>query len=135
MIDVQFVIAHSLWILGAAVALAAVSYYQWLESGRCPCATSCEPSVGWKASFAGGVLLVASGFLLMDGTRWWERGLWLLVWAGAAFDLWRCGGRRSCEDVDSRSTRSVARRFLRAGAANAQTRAGQTLAPAAPISV
>lgn len=30
MIDVRFVVAHSLWILGAAVALAAFSYYNWL---------------------------------------------------------------------------------------------------------
>ncbi len=39
-------------------------------------------------SLAGGLLLVASGFLLMEGARWWERGVWLLVWAGGAFDLW-----------------------------------------------
>src|SRR5687768_3800226 len=28
-IDVRFVIAHGLWILGAAVILAAFSYYDW----------------------------------------------------------------------------------------------------------
>ncbi len=90
MIDVRFVIAHGLWILGAAVALAAFSYYDWLAGERqMPLRQMLRVARGWKASIGGGVLLVASGFLLMEGTRWWERGLWLLVWAGAAFDLWR----------------------------------------------
>jgi hypothetical protein len=90
MIDVRFVIAHSLWILGAAVALAAFSYYDWLARERqMPLRQMLRVAWGWRVSIAGGVLLVASGFLLMEGTRWWERGLWLLVWAGAAFDLWR----------------------------------------------
>jgi hypothetical protein len=34
MIDVRFVIAHSLWILGAAVALAAFSYHAWRAGER-----------------------------------------------------------------------------------------------------
>jgi hypothetical protein len=90
MIDVRFVIAHSLWILGAAVALAAFSYYDGLARERqMPLRQMLRVAWGWKVSIAGGVLLVASGFLLMEGTRWWERGLWLSVWAGAAFDLWR----------------------------------------------
>jgi hypothetical protein len=93
MIDVRFVIAHSLWILGAAVELAAFSYYDWLAGERqMPLRQMLRVAWGWKVSIAGGVLLVASGFLLMEGTRWWERGLWLLVWAGAAFDLWRLRG-------------------------------------------
>jgi hypothetical protein len=90
MIDVRFVIAHSLWILGAAVALAAFSYYQWLAGEQQkPLRHVLRAAWGWKVSIAGAMILVASGFLLMEGTRWWERGLWLLVWAGAAFDLWR----------------------------------------------
>jgi hypothetical protein len=90
MIDVRFVIAHGLWILGAAVALAAFSYYNWLAREQHRSLRHVLRSEwGWKVSVAGGVLLVASGFLLMEGTRWWERGLWLLVWAGTAFDLWR----------------------------------------------
>jgi hypothetical protein len=89
-IDARFVIAHSLWILGAAVVLAAFSYYDWwaIEQGRRR-RDVFRTAPGWKMSLAGGLLLVASGFLLMEGTRWWERGLWLLVSAGAAFDLWR----------------------------------------------
>lgn len=90
MIDVRFVIAHGLWILGAAVALAAFSYYHWLAGERrIRLRQMFGAAWGWKLSNAGAMLLVASGFLLMESTRWWERGLWSVVWAGAAFDWWR----------------------------------------------
>jgi multidrug efflux pump subunit AcrA (membrane-fusion protein) len=73
MIDVRFVIAHSLWILGAAVVLAAFSYYEWLARERqMPLRRMLRVAWGWKVSIAGGVLLVASGFLLMESARWWE---------------------------------------------------------------
>jgi len=88
-IDVRFVIAHGLWILGAAVIFAAFSYYSWwarAQGRRRRDVFRAAP--GWRMSLAGGLLLVASGFLLMEGARWWERGVWLLVWAGGAFDLW-----------------------------------------------
>jgi hypothetical protein len=71
-------------------AVVAPSYYDWLAGERqMPLRRMLRVAWGWKVSIAGGVLLVASGFLLMEGTRWWERGLWRLVWAGVAFDLWR----------------------------------------------
>jgi hypothetical protein len=90
MIDVRFVIAHSLWILGAAIALAAIGYYDWqARERRLPLRQLLRTAWGWKVSIAGSALLVASGFVLMESTRWWERALWLMVWAGAAFDLWR----------------------------------------------
>ena len=89
MIDVRFVIAHGLWILGAAVALAAFSYYDWWARAQGRRRRDVfRTARGWRMSLAGGLLLVASGFLLMEGARWWERGVWLLVWAGGAFDLW-----------------------------------------------
>ncbi len=89
-IDIQFVVAHGLWIVGVAVALAAFSYYHWLAGERqMPLRQLSRQAWGWQVSIAGGVLLVASGLLLMEGTRWWERGLWLFAWAGAAFELWR----------------------------------------------
>jgi hypothetical protein len=34
MIDVRFVIAHSLWILDAVAVFAAFSYYEWLARER-----------------------------------------------------------------------------------------------------
>jgi len=90
MIDVRFVVAHGLWILGAAIELAAISYYDWLaRQRRRPLRQVLRSARGWHSSFAGGGLLVASGFLLMAGTRWWERAVWLVVWAGAAVEMWR----------------------------------------------
>jgi hypothetical protein len=88
-IDVRFVITHGLWILGAAVALSAFSYYDWWARAQGRSRRDVfRTAPGWRMSLAGGVLLVASGFLLMEGARWWERGVWLLVWAGGAFELW-----------------------------------------------
>ena len=89
MIDIRFVVAHGLWILGAAIILAAFSYHRWLaQEQKKSTRDVLRIAWGWKMSLSGGVLLIASGFLLMEGTRWWERGLWLLVWGGSAFDLW-----------------------------------------------
>ena len=47
--------------------------------------TCSGPRQAGGSSLAGGLLLVAAGFLLMDGMRWWERGVWLLIGAGGAF--------------------------------------------------
>jgi heme/copper-type cytochrome/quinol oxidase subunit 1 len=89
-IDVRFVIAHSLWVFGAAIILAAFSYYDWLAKARGRRLREVLREVrGWRLSVAAGLLLVASGFLLMESTRWWERGVWLVVWAGLGSDLWR----------------------------------------------
>ncbi len=90
MIDIRFVIAHSLWILGAAVALASFSYHKWLARERhMPLRQMLRLAGGWKLSINGSILLVASGFLLMESAYVWEKALWLVVWAGAAFDLSR----------------------------------------------
>ena len=89
MIDVRLVLAHGLWILGAATGLAAFSYYDWLAraQGR-PRREVMRAERGWTLGVAGGVLLAASGCLLMESATWWERGIWLVVWMGAARQLW-----------------------------------------------
>lgn len=90
MLDARFVIAHGLWIVGAAVALATFSYYDWLARQlETPLRKMLRVAWGWKAGIAGSALLVASGFLLMEKIPLWQRGLWLLVWAAAAVDMWR----------------------------------------------
>lgn len=90
MIDVRFVIAHALWILGAAVAVAAFSYYHWLAGERhMRLREMFAAAWGWKCSNAIAMLLIASGFLLMEGTSLWQGGAWLAVWTGAVVDLWR----------------------------------------------
>ena len=44
---------------------------------------------GLTVSLAGGLVLVASGFLLMPSTRWLEHGIWTAGWPDAAWVLWR----------------------------------------------
>jgi hypothetical protein len=90
MIDIRFVLAHGAWILGAAIVLAAFSYYDWRarEQGR-PRRDVLREKPVWKLSKASGLLLIASGFLLMTDTRWWEYALWLVIWGGTAHEIWK----------------------------------------------
>ncbi len=89
MIDLRFVFAHGLWVFGAATLLAAFGYYDWQsrEQGRRH-RDVMRDARGWKLCVAASVLLAASGVLLMRDIRWWERGLGLVVLAGAVRDLW-----------------------------------------------
>jgi len=90
MIDVRSVIAHGLWILGAAVAVSALSYYHWLAGVQgMRLRKMFATAWGWKFSNASAMLLIASGFLLMEGSSWWQWGVWLAVWTSAGLDLWR----------------------------------------------
>jgi uncharacterized membrane protein YidH (DUF202 family) len=90
MIDVRFVAAHGLWILGLALILAAFSYYHW-QAGETGIRRRhvLRHARGWKLSLAVGLLCIASGCILIQGVLWWQRSLWGLVWVSAAIDLWR----------------------------------------------
>lgn len=93
--DFRSVVAHSLWILGVAVVVAAFSYCQWLaQSQRRRLSQVLHGEAAWSRSVAVGLLLTATGFLLMRDHRWWERVMWTTVLALAALDLWRTGRRR-----------------------------------------
>jgi hypothetical protein len=89
-IDVRFVVGHGLWILGAAVLLSAFSYYDWAagERGRSLWEVL-RHARGWRISRAAGVLLGASGFLILTSTPGWARALWLTVWIAGFLDFWR----------------------------------------------
>ncbi len=78
MIDWYFVATHALWILGLAIVLAAFSYHDWErhEAGRSLREQLARPS--FQLALNAGLLLVALSFVLMEGSRWWER----VVWAG-----------------------------------------------------
>ena len=90
MIDVRFVIAHSLWILGAAVGLAAFSYYYWWAGiQRVPLRQTLRHARGWQLSVGGAAFLIACGLIAMDATPWWVRGAGLLIGVGAALHDWR----------------------------------------------
>ena len=89
MLDVRFAVAHGLWIMGATVALAALSYHQWAATERAKSMSSVFVEPTWQLSNAAAALMVAAGFVLMARTTWWERTLWLVVWSAAAVSVWR----------------------------------------------
>jgi uncharacterized membrane protein YqgA involved in biofilm formation len=93
-IDVRFAIAHGLWILGTAIVLAAFSFYDWLaRAEQRRLRDVLREARAWKLSAAGGLMLLASGFLLMEGTRWWAWCGWLVVLTSAGSDLWHSRAR------------------------------------------
>ncbi len=90
MIDVRFVIAHSLWILGTAVGLAAFSYYHWWAGiQQMPLRQTLHQARGWRLNVAIASFLTACGLLTLGATPWWVRGVGLLIGVSAAFHTWR----------------------------------------------
>jgi hypothetical protein len=89
-IDVRFLIAHSLWILGASALLATAAYYNWLAQarGKSRVATF-RDAPGWRLSVPLALVMIAAGFLLMASSTALVRVLWSAVLAGALYDLWR----------------------------------------------
>lgn len=79
MIDWYFVFTHSLWILGLSIALAALSYHDWLrkELNKPLRRQLREPSFRLPANI--GFFLAALGLALLRSSRWWERALWVLI--------------------------------------------------------
>ncbi len=94
MINVRFVIAHGLWILGCAIILAAFSYYDWLarEQGRRR-RDVMRSARGWSASVTCGLLLVGSAFVRMESLHPWQRALWMSLCLGAAWTVSRRRGQ------------------------------------------
>jgi len=91
MIDWYVVFSHSLWILGVSVVLAALSYHDWLrrELSRPLRQQLREPS--FRLPSNAGFLLVALGFMLLPGSRWWARALWFLLAWSFGWSAWTAG--------------------------------------------
>ena len=89
-------VGNALWVLGAAVCLAAMSMAHYLaRAGQEPLGSRLRrPKL--QLALAAGMSLFCLGLLLNSGT-WWEKGIWglcaalLVVWAVRA---WR---RRSAD--------------------------------------
>lgn len=89
MTTARFLIGHGLWILGAAILLAAFSYFDWrARSAERPRREILQESPGWRRSLGIGWLLIASGFLVLDKI-WWHQLPWAVVWLFASTLLWR----------------------------------------------
>jgi len=85
LIDWSGVARNALWILGLSIALAAWSHLRWWAAER-----KYKMRVAWEwprfqVPFSAGLTLFCIS-LAWSATRWWERGLWILL--GLAF-VWQ----------------------------------------------
>ena len=82
MSDWQQVVVNSLWIVGLAVIVAALSYHDWLAHRNRVRLRDVLATSSWQQPFSAGIGLVCLG-LALTGRVWWEH----LVWAalGLAF--------------------------------------------------
>jgi hypothetical protein len=86
-IDIWGVIANSLWILGLAVLLAALSWARWVahtEQNRLRTVLK-RPSI--QIALDVGLFLFCAG-LATTGRAWWERILWGLLAAAWVVQVW-----------------------------------------------
>ena len=87
MIDWVGLAFNTLWVLGAAVILAALSssYYEAQRRGERLRMRLAAP--GFQVGLSVGLVLFSLGLALI-GPRWWERVLWGLLCAMSAWQLW-----------------------------------------------
>lgn len=93
MIAVWGVLANSLWIVGLAVLLAALSWAHWVASTE---KVRFRVVLGrlWARRMMGlGLVLFCAG-LAATGRTWWERVLWALLAVGWAVQAWLPRRRR-----------------------------------------
>jgi len=91
MIDWPNLISNGLWVLGAAVILAALSFahYQAQRQGERLRARLAAPA--FQTWLAAGLTLISLALALI-GPRWWQRVLWGLLCAASGWQLetaWR----------------------------------------------
>ena len=88
---------NGLWVLGAAIILAAfsVSCYEAQRLDERLRARLAAP--GFQVPLALGLLLISLGMAML-GRRWWERALWGLFCATSAWQLWAGWRRRRMGD-------------------------------------
>ena len=87
MIDWVNVFFNVLWILGAAVILAALSFYQYDAQRRGERLRVRLAASDFQAWLSIGLVLISLSLALI-GPRWWERVLWGLLCVMSAWQLW-----------------------------------------------
>ena len=91
MIDWVNVIFNGLWVLGAAVILAALSFYHHDAQRRGERLRARLAAPGFQAWLSVGLTLISLSLALI-GPRWWERVLWALFCVTSAWQIgvsWR----------------------------------------------
>jgi multisubunit Na+/H+ antiporter MnhB subunit len=97
MIDWAGLAFNALWVLGAAVILAALSlsYYEAQRRNERLRIQLAAPA--FQMWLSAGLVLISLGLVLI-GPRWWERVLWGLLCGLSVWQLWsawRAGGSTS----------------------------------------
>ena len=90
MVNWAALVFNGLWVLGAALVLAAVSlscYEARWPGGRWRDRLAAP---GFQFPILAGCLLISLGLTLApaSGPRWWERALWALCGVASAWQLW-----------------------------------------------
>ncbi len=87
MIDWTTLLVNGLWILGAAILLAAFSYHYWqAQAEGAPVRVQLErPS--FSRPFWLGFVLISLG-LMGASNRWWETAVWGLFTVFSLFNLY-----------------------------------------------
>jgi hypothetical protein len=93
-IDWANVALNGVWIAGAAILVAALSYHRWLAQETSVTFKSMRARRSWKISVSAGMALVCLGVGCGLADRRWERVLWTGLLIGFGFQLatdWRAG--------------------------------------------
>ena len=86
MINWQSVISNTLWILGLAILLSALSYHYWLAHSKHRRLRRQLQSPGFQTLFWLGLFCFAAG-LVGTSTQLWEAALWGLLGLWALINL------------------------------------------------
>ena len=87
MIDWAGLIFNALWVLGAAVILAALSLSHYEAQRRNERFRVQLAASAFQMWLSAGLALISLGLALI-GPRWWERVLWGLLCALSVWQLW-----------------------------------------------
>jgi multisubunit Na+/H+ antiporter MnhB subunit len=91
MIDWVNVFFNALWVLGAAVILAALSFYHYDAQNRGERLRVRLAAPDFQVWLSVGLVLISLG-LALTGASWWERVLWALFCVVSAWQIrvsWR----------------------------------------------
>ena len=78
---------NALWVLGAAVLLAALSYTYYDAQRRSERLATRLAGSAFQVWLSAGLILISLGLALI-GPYWWERVLWGLLCAWSSWQLW-----------------------------------------------
>ena len=93
MIDWWGLLRNSLWVMGLAVVLGAVSMANYeAQRARLRLGNKLRET-GFQLWFSIGIVLICTG-LALGGRAWWEYAIWLLLAVAFGANVARLGWRR-----------------------------------------